>query len=149
MLSSGISDRRILSALGQEAARDFQALQHRIAYPKGEKLFAEGARPSGIFVLSAGGARLTVSDSAGNRLVSRKALPGEVLGLSATVSGRPHQVTAQTTASCELGFIRRDDFLHFLREHPGAAFRVVELLSTDLTEAPLRTRRSRPRRAAN
>ena len=149
MVTSGIKDKQILSALGRAAARDFGALQHRVAYPKGEKLFAEGGQPSGIFVLSAGSARLTVSDSAGNRLVSRKALPGEVLGLSATVSGRPHQVTAQTTASSELGFIRQDDFLRFLREHPSAAFRIVELLSVDLIEAPLRTRRARVRRAAN
>ncbi len=149
MVTSAIRDKQILSTLEPEAAQDFQALQHRVAYPKGEKLFAEGGRPSGIFVLSTGGARLSISDADGNVLISRKALPGEVLGLSATVSGKPYQMTAQTTASSELGFIRRADFLHFLREHSDAAFRVVELLSDNLAEAPIPTRRARARRAAN
>src|SRR5712692_1527451 len=98
MVTSGIRDKQILSTLEPEAAQDFRELQHRVAYPKGEKLFAEGGRPSGIFVLSTGSARLSISDADGNVLVSRKALPGEVLGLSAAVSGKLYHMTAQTTA---------------------------------------------------
>ncbi len=149
MLTSGISEKQILSALARADAQDFQALRHRVVYPKGEKLFVEGAQPSGVFVLSDGGVRLSISNADGNVLISRKALPGEVLGLSAIVSGMPYQMTAQTTASSDLGFIRRDDFLRFLREHSDAAFRVVELLSDNLNEAPVRARRARARRAAN
>src|SRR5215471_11682836 len=99
MVTSGIRDKQILNTLGPATVRDFEVLQHRVTYRTGEKLFAEGGEPSGIFVLSSGGVRLSVSDSSGTVLSSRRALPREVLGLSATVSGKPHQMTAETTAS--------------------------------------------------
>ncbi len=55
--------------------------------------------------------------------------PGEVLGLSATISGKPHEVTAETIDPCQVNFVKRDDFLRFLKDDVQACFKVAEQLS--------------------
>ena len=55
--------------------------------------------------------------------------PGEVLGLSATVSGQPYGLTAETMEPCQANFVKRDDFLRFLKEFPQACLKVVEKLN--------------------
>jgi len=147
MVNAGISEKQILSNLSAGAARAFRALQRPLECAKGEKLFSEGSEPCGLFVLSKGRARLSISDPEGNVVLSRKAAPGEILGLSSAVSGEPHQMTAQALTSSELCFIRREDFLRFLHEHADAAFRIVELLSGYFPEGHGRTARSRGHRA--
>ncbi|HEV2494945.1 MAG TPA: cyclic nucleotide-binding domain-containing protein [Terriglobia bacterium] len=146
MVNAGISEKQILSSLSPGAVRAFHALQRPMACAKGEKLFTEGGEPCGLFVLSKGRARVSISDLEGRVVLSRKAARGEVLGLSSAVSGQPHQMTAQALTSSELSFIRREDFLRFLHEHADAAFRIVELLSGHLPEGHGRPGRARVRR---
>jgi CRP/FNR family transcriptional regulator len=52
-----------------------------------------------------------------------------VLGLSATVSGKPYELTAETVDPCQVNFVKREDFLRFLKEHADACLRVAEQLS--------------------
>jgi len=65
----------------------------------------------------------------------RVAGPGEVLGLSATMSGKPYELTAEVMDSAQIAFIKRKDLLKFLREHREACLQVVHLLSQDLHTA--------------
>ena len=60
---------------------------------------------------------------------------GEVLGLSAAVSGRSYIVTAETLVPCQVNFIKRDDFLLFLKENSAASLRVAEHLSNNYNNA--------------
>ena len=53
---------------------------------------------------------------------------GEVLGLPATVTGKPYELTAEVIEPTQANFIARDDFLRFLREHGEAALRVAQQL---------------------
>src|SRR5205085_4318869 len=73
--------------------------------------------------------KLAAGSSDGKSLITRIAGPGEVLGLSATISGRPYMATAETLAPCQVNFIKREDFLRFLSEHHLACLRVAEHLS--------------------
>jgi CRP/FNR family transcriptional regulator len=107
----------------------FDAIKGVSFYPKGATLFVEGQAPRGIFVLCAGRAKLTASSSHGKTVIVRLAEPGEVLGLSATISGEPYHLSAEIMEPCQADFVKRDDFLRFLREHPEVCFRVVEMLS--------------------
>ena len=53
---------------------------------------------------------------------------GEVLGLPATVTGKPYELTAEVIEPTQANFIRHDDFLRFLRQHGEAALRVAQQL---------------------
>ena len=75
----------------------------------------------GIYILCKGRVKLSATSREGQTLILQVAQPGEVLGLNATVSGSPHDTTAETGQPCQLNFVKRDDFLKFLTEHGLAA----------------------------
>ena len=54
--------------------------------------------------------------------------PGEVLGLPATVTGKPYELTADVIEPTQANFISRTDFLNFLREHGEVSLRVAQQL---------------------
>ena len=55
--------------------------------------------------------------------------PGDVLGLNATISNRPYEVTAEMVEPGQANFISREALLQFLRDHGEVAVRVAEQLS--------------------
>ena len=58
--------------------------------------------------------KLSICSTDGKTLILKIAEPGEVLGLSATVSGKPYELTAETIDPCQVNFVKREDFLRFL-----------------------------------
>jgi CRP/FNR family cyclic AMP-dependent transcriptional regulator len=98
-------------------------------YPKGSVLFVEGESPRGIFVVCSGRVKLTTSSSEGRTLIVRVAGPGEVLGASGAILGRPYELSAETIEPTQLNFIGRDDFLRLLTAHPEACMHTAQQLS--------------------
>jgi CRP/FNR family cyclic AMP-dependent transcriptional regulator len=92
-------------------------------------LFIEGQQPRGVFVLCVGRVKLSTSSKEGKTIITMLSAPGDVLGLNATISNRPYEVTAEMVEPGQANFIARDDFLHFLRENGEVAVRVAEQLS--------------------
>ena len=133
---------RMFCDLPSEALQAFDGIKQLAAVPRGSTLFIEAKHARGIFVLCEGRAKLSVSskEEGGKRLMLRVAGPGEVLGLSATMSGKPYEVTAEMLDDAQVAFIRRKDLLHFLRDHREACLQVVHLLSQDLHTAYDRVR---------
>jgi CRP/FNR family transcriptional regulator, cyclic AMP receptor protein len=117
------------------ALQTFESIKYATAYPKGAVLFVEGQAPRGIFVLCKGRVKMSICATDGKTLIVKIAEPGEVLGLSATVSGKPYELTAETVDPCQVNFVKRDDFLRFLREHSDACFKVAEQLSEKYNNA--------------
>jgi CRP/FNR family transcriptional regulator, cyclic AMP receptor protein len=120
---------RLFCDLSIEALQAFEAIKCVTAYPKGAVLFVEGQMPSGIFVLCQGTVKMSVCDRYGKKLIVKITKAGEVLGLSATVSGQPYELSAETVEPCQVNFLKRHHFLHFLKQHPDACFKVAEQLS--------------------
>ena len=92
-------------------------------------LFIEGQQPRGVFVLCAGKVKLSTSSREGKTIITKLSDAGDVLGLNATISNRPYEVTAEMVEPGQANFIARDAFLQFLREHGEVAVRVAEQLS--------------------
>ena len=106
---------RIFCDLPTSALQSFESIKYATAYPKGAVLFVEGQSPRGIFVLCKGRVKLSICATDGKTLILKIAEPGEVLGLSATVSGKPYELTAETIDPCQVNFVKREDFLRFLK----------------------------------
>jgi CRP/FNR family transcriptional regulator len=131
---------RLFHGLAPASLQAFEAIKSMSFYPKGATLFVEGQSPRGIYVLCAGRAKLTASSNSGKTLIVRLAEPGEVLGLSATISGELYHLSAETIEPCQADFVRRDDFKAFLRAYPEVCFRVIEMLSSSLHAASAQIR---------
>jgi len=99
-------------------------------FPQGTLLFIEGQDPKGVFVLCSGRAKLTISSGNGKSLM-RVAEAGEILGLGATISGRPYEVSAEMMDGGQVNFIKREKFLEFLRNNVEASLKMAQLLSQD------------------
>jgi CRP/FNR family transcriptional regulator, cyclic AMP receptor protein len=126
--------------LPTDALKAFDAIKTVNAYPRGTILFREGQPPRGIFLLCSGRAKLSLCSDRGKRLTLRTAGPGEVLGLSALLSGRPYEITAEIVDNSQVAVVRRRDLLRFLRDHRSACLQVVQLLSQDVHTAYDRVR---------
>ena len=98
-------------------------------YPRSAMLFIEGQQPRGVFVLCTGKAKLSTSSAEGKTVITKISEAGDVLGLSATISNRPYEVTAEMIEPGQANFITRDALLQFMREYGEVAVRVAEQLS--------------------
>jgi CRP/FNR family transcriptional regulator, cyclic AMP receptor protein len=123
---------RVFCDLPADALQAFDTIKAVQQVSRGETLFQEGRLPRGIYVLCEGRVKLSVCSENGKRLMLRVAGPGEVLGLSATMSGKPYEITAEILDSAQVAFIKRKDLLRFLKDHREACMQVVHLLSQDL-----------------
>jgi CRP/FNR family cyclic AMP-dependent transcriptional regulator len=120
---------RIFCNLPATALQSLENIKYATAYPQGAVLFVEGQLPRGIFVLCRGSVKLSINSPNGRTMIVKLAEPGEVLGLSASISGKPYEVTAETIDPCQVNFVKRDDFLRFLKDDVEACFKVAEQLS--------------------
>jgi CRP/FNR family transcriptional regulator len=119
---------RIFCDLPARALQSFENIKFTTAYPPDAVLFVEGQMPRGIFMLCKGSVKLSINSPGGRTMIVKLAEPGEVLGMSATISGKPYEVTAETIDPCQVNFVKRDDFLRFLKDDVEVCFRVAEQL---------------------
>lgn len=126
---------RLFCDLPPLTLRTFETIKYATAYPKGAVLFVEGQVPRGIFVLCKGRVKLSLCGADGKTLIVKIAEPGEVLGLGATVSGKPYELTAETVDPCQVNFVKRENFVRFLKEHAEACFKVAQQLSEKYNNA--------------
>lgn len=124
-----------LCHLTDAAAKEFQSIKSSMFYPAGTRLFLENEPARGIFLLCTGKAKLSVSSKGGKTLILQLARPGEILGLSATISGIPYEVSAETLYPSQVSFIRREDFISFIGRFPEAYQAVMRQLNSQYANA--------------
>ncbi len=113
------------------ALQKLNEIRSTAIYPKSAMLFIEGQQPRGIFVLCNGKAKLSTSSAEGKTVITKISAAGDVLGLSAAISNRPYEVTAEMIEPGQANFITRDALLAFMREYGQVAVRVAEQLSSN------------------
>jgi CRP/FNR family cyclic AMP-dependent transcriptional regulator len=131
---------RLFCDMPADSVKAFDEIKLLASYPRAAVLFAEGRPVRGIFILCDGRAKLSIRSENGKRLTLRIAGPGEVLGLGATLSNTPYEVTAELLDNAKVVFVRRKDLIKFLRENSQACLEVVRMLSQDLHGAYERVR---------
>jgi CRP/FNR family cyclic AMP-dependent transcriptional regulator len=99
-------------------------------WPAGKVLFREGEQPRGVYVVHSGQVDLLYR-SKSLQIVG----PGQILGLSAVVSARPHDSSATARTPIVAGFIEKERFLSLLDQLPSLWFSVLQMLSTDVNSS--------------
>ena len=134
-LICNLRSERFFCDLPRTALVAFEKIKYSSAVPPGAVLFVEGQAPRGMYVVCRGRIKLSTTSRDGKTLILRIAEPGEVLGLHATVSGKPYELTAETLQAAQLNFVKREDFLRFLEEHGDACLRAAQHLSQNCQSA--------------
>jgi len=102
-------------------------------YPRGAVVFHEGHSARGIYVLSSGRAKVSISSADGRKLIIRIATGGEVLGLYAGLTGRPFEATAEMVEGGRVDFISRQDLLNLLGQQ-SFGLDLVEMFSRQFSD---------------
>lgn len=110
-------------------------VSHKSMLPPGAVLFVEGQSPRGMFVVCSGRVNLSTTSREGKLLLLKTAEAGEVVGLSATLSGFGYEVTAETATPCQVSFIGRNHVLDFMHRHAEFSLRSADFLSRGFHEA--------------
>ena len=124
-----VREEHLFCNLPLTALQKLNEIKSTAVYPKSAMLFIEGQQPRGVFVLCTGKAKLSTSSSEGKTIITKVSEAGDVLGLNATISNHPYEVTAEMMEPGQANFIARDALLQFLRENGEVALRVAQQLS--------------------
>jgi CRP/FNR family transcriptional regulator, cyclic AMP receptor protein len=128
-LNNQLSSDRLFRNLSPALQEKLCSISIPATYRKGHLLFAEGQLPRGVFLIEQGRVRLAAESSDGKSLLLHIAVPGEILGLPATVSGKRYEITAEATETTQVNFIPRNSFLQWVDLNREAGLRVAEVLS--------------------
>ena len=122
---------RMFCNLSQEVLEDFDKIGVPLKLPKGAVLFQEDDPGRNVAVICDGQVKLSCTSRDGKTLILKIALPGDVLGLSAVISGVRHEVTAETLEPTLIKSIRKEEFLAFLERHGEASMHAARSLSEE------------------
>lgn len=103
-------------------------------YPKGAVVFHEGSASQGVYVLSSGQVKVSISSADGKKIIIRVAGGGDVLGLYAGLTGRPFEATAEMLEGGRVDFISRQDLLNLMSRQQTSGFDLVEVFSRQFSE---------------
>jgi CRP/FNR family transcriptional regulator len=107
------------------ASRQLEEIKRTQYYQDRGVLFNQGERLAGVFILSRGTVKLSVTSSKGRAVILRIAQPGEMLGLASVLSGEPCIATAEALEEVEVAYVGREQFLEMLMHNPEAALSVA------------------------
>lgn len=114
---------------------DLDKVRFRRSYPARATLFVQGQACNGAFILCEGHVKLSTAASDGRVVTFGIAGPGELLGLSAALTNRDYETTAEAIDDCQVNFLSTADLLSFLNAHPDACLNAARQLGRDYNEA--------------
>ena len=128
-VSCPVKELRSFCNLPLPAAQRLHGIKSTAVYSKGTMLFMEGQHPRGVFVLCMGKAKLSTSSREGKTIITKIAEAGDVLGLNATISNVPYEVTAEMMEPGQANFVPRESLILMMSEFPEVALRIAQQLS--------------------
>jgi CRP/FNR family transcriptional regulator, cyclic AMP receptor protein len=122
-------------SVSHAALRSLDVISHKSILPAGAILFVEGQPPRGLFIVCSGKVNLSTTSREGKILILKTVQAGETVGLSATISGMPYEVTAETATPCQLSFIDRKHFAELMGAHTEIGVHTSQCLSREYQSA--------------
>ena len=94
-----------------------------------EELCHKGEPGTQVYLIARGRLKAVTTSSEGDDVVFNIMAPGEVCGELALLSGGRRTATITAIDECEVIVLDRREFLPFLRTHPEAAIKLLEVLA--------------------
>ncbi len=104
-------------------------------YKKGQTIFYEGTRPTGLYCINQGKIKLFKLGDEGREQIVRLAKEGDILGYRALISNEPYTATAESLDDACICFIPRSGFFELIQENHELSLKMMQVLSTDLRSA--------------
>ena len=127
--------RPFLSQLGREDADALLGLVRRRKVARDEPILRAGSAGDEVVVVLAGRVKLVAYGADRREVVLALRGPGELIGEMAALSSQRRTADAIAVDDVEIGLLAAHELSAFLREHPDAAFVLIRMLVSRLTEA--------------
>ncbi|MGC1450092.1 MAG: cyclic nucleotide-binding domain-containing protein [Candidatus Sulfotelmatobacter sp.] len=88
-------ERHLFCNLSPSLVQRLNAITSPAIYPRAAVLLTEGQKGRRVFVVCMGKAKLSTTSRESKTIITKIAEHGDVLGLSATISNHPYEVTAE------------------------------------------------------
>lgn len=111
------------------AAEAFTAHKHMSTFPAGTFLFFEREANRGIYILCSGQIKLSVSSSSGKTLILKIARPGDILGLTSSLTGAPYEATAEVLQTARVTYLRSEEFRALTAQYPNVYSSIIRQLN--------------------
>lgn len=104
-------------------------------YKRGQNIFYEGTRPSGLYCINFGKVKIYKIDQSGKEQIVRLAKAGDVLGYRSLISGELYSSFAAPLEDSLICFIPRSVFFSLLQTNANLSMKIMKILSQDLKSA--------------
>ncbi len=131
----GARENSILCDLSHAGVLKIDGTKNTNSYKRGQIIFYEGNRPSGLFCVFKGKVKIYKSSESGREHIVRLAKNGDVLGYRSLLSGELYSATAEALEETTVCHIPYASFMQILAEDHQLMNRLMQLLTHDLREA--------------
>jgi CRP-like cAMP-binding protein len=107
-------------------------------YKKGQLVFFEGNRPTGLYCVNKGKIKVYQIGMEGKEQIIRLAKDGDILGYRSLISGEMYTASASVIEDATICFLPKKSFFDLLQTNSELSTRMMKLLSNDLKTAEKR-----------
>lgn len=107
-------------------------------YKKGQLIFYEGNRPTGLYCVNQGKIKIFQTGEEGKEQILRLAKEGDLLGYRSLISGEPYLASGAVMEDAVVCYVPRKTFFELMQKNSELSTRMMQLLSHDLRDAEAR-----------
>ncbi len=120
--------------LSTSARHSIKSIKQKKRFRSDITIFAKGELPK-VYFLVKGRAKRVIVNCIDNRRVANFVLKNEVFGLTETISNSRTRSSLNTITPCVFEFIKREDFIGFLKQQPEVTENLAKILSFNLNSS--------------
>ncbi len=128
----------VFCSLNSAQVSEMSAEKNCSIYKKGQVIFNEGNRPSGMYCINRGKIKIYQTGEEGKEQILRLAKDGDILGYRSLISGDAYSASASVMEDATVCFIPKSSFFEFLQTNSELSSKMMQLLSHDLKDAETR-----------
>lgn len=122
----------LFADLGRADRAELRHIMSSLRYDEGDPLFRENTPVFGFYIICAGKVKLVKTDRSQHRMIFKIVGPTGVVGEEDLFNEQGYTTTAQALEPTLVKFIKREDFIHFVRLHPELTLKLAEQLSREV-----------------
>lgn len=103
-----------------------------VTYKKGQNIFYEGTRPTGIYCMNDGKVKVFKNNIQGKEYIIYIAKPGDFLGYRALMGEELYAATATVLEDAKICFIPKEIFFEILQKNPAFMKKVVKAVCHEM-----------------
>ncbi|MFP4488554.1 MAG: Crp/Fnr family transcriptional regulator [Bacteroidales bacterium] len=120
--------------------RDILVRNHSYAhYRKGEIIFKEGERPTGLISLATGKVKIFKEGVGGREQILKMIKPANLIGFRALFAGMAYSASAIAIEDSTICIIEKDAFFKLVKDSPDLSVKIIRMLSLELGFSNSRT----------